>query len=98
MNAFTDALGWYPGIEAAGEELFFRDIDASVVIPSRGNELYSTRVVDSAGKPVPGLYGLDVGGGFLLGTGNPGDEGKQLGVSFTHRARWPRTTRSPRSG
>ena len=46
---FTDALGWYPGIEARGAELFFRDIDGSVVIPSLGNQLYSTRVVDADG-------------------------------------------------
>jgi immune inhibitor A len=79
---FTDALGWYPGVEFDGTDLYFRDLDASTVIPSVGNQLYSTRVVDPDGNPVPELYGLDVGGGFLLGTGNPGDEGKQYGVSF----------------
>ena len=57
MSAFTDALGWYPGVEFDGAGLFFRDVDASTVIPSRGNETYSTRVVDSDGNPVPDLYG-----------------------------------------
>ena len=37
-RAFTDALGWYPGVEFDGAGLFFRDVDASTVIPSRGNE------------------------------------------------------------
>ena len=84
MSSFTDALGWYPGIEFDGAGLFFRDVDASTVIPSRGNETYSTRVVDSDGNPVPDLYGATIfGGAHYLGTGNPGDEGKQYGVTFT---------------
>ena len=53
------------------------------MIPSRGNEIYSTRVVDAHGNPVPTCTGLDLGGGHHLGTGNPGDEGKQFGVTFT---------------
>jgi immune inhibitor A len=32
---FTDAKGWYPGLELRGEDLFFRDVDASVVVPPR---------------------------------------------------------------
>jgi immune inhibitor A len=83
VKTFTDAKGWYPGVEVIGEDLFFRDIDASVVLPSLGNEFYSTRVVGPNGQPLPDFYGLDLGGGHILGTGNPGDEGKQLGVTFT---------------
>ena len=83
QRADTDALGWYPGIEARAAELFFRDIDGSVVIPSLGNQLYSTRIVDADGTPLPSLYGATlVDGAIVLGTGNPGDEGKQLGVSL----------------
>jgi immune inhibitor A len=83
MTAFTDAKGWYPGVEFIPPgDLFFRDIDASVVLPSRGNEIYSTRIVDSSGNLVSDLFGLEIGDHYL-GTGNPGDEGKQLGVSFT---------------
>ena len=35
VSAFTDATGWYPGLEIRGSSLFNRDIDASVVIASR---------------------------------------------------------------
>ena len=83
MSAFTDALGWYPGIEFDGAGLFFRDVDASTVIPSRGNETYSTRVVDSDGNPSRPVRATDLRRRHHLGTGNPGDEGKQLGVTFT---------------
>jgi immune inhibitor A len=84
VSAFTDAQGWYPGIEAVpGQPVFFRDIDASTVIPSRGNQYYSTRIVDSNGNPLPSLYGFSLGGGHFTGTGNPGDEDKEYGVSFT---------------
>jgi hypothetical protein len=37
------------------------------------------------GSPAEDLYGLSLGGGHFLGTGNPGDEGKDLGVAFTMR-------------
>ncbi|WP_205698519.1 immune inhibitor A domain-containing protein [Conexibacter sp. SYSU D00693] len=86
VAAFTDSLGWYPGLEARGSSIFFRDVDGSVVIPSRGNERYSTRVVQANGKPATELYGKTLqGGAIVLGSGNPGDEGKQLGVSITVR-------------
>ena len=41
--------GWYPGLELRGEDLFFRDIDASVVVPSKDNRRYTTRIVDETG-------------------------------------------------
>jgi immune inhibitor A len=66
--------------------VFFRDIDASAVIPSRGNQPYSTRIVDPNGNPLSQFYGIDLGSGIVLGSGNPGDEGKQLGVSLTVKA------------
>ena len=47
MSQFTDAKGWYPGLELRGEDLFFRDIDASVVVPSKDNRRYTTRVAGS---------------------------------------------------
>ncbi len=91
VQRFTDALGWYPGVEARGAELFLRDIDGSVVIPSLGNQLYSTRIVDADGDPLPSLYGKTlVDGAIVLGTGNPGDEGKQLGVSLAVTRAAPR--------
>ena len=84
VPAFTDAKGWYPGLELRSDGLWFRDIDASAVIPSRGNQQYSTRIVDADGNPITALYGRKLLGGLIvLGSGNPGDEGKQLGVSLT---------------
>jgi immune inhibitor A len=74
VSTFTDAKTWYPGLELRGSSLFFRDIDASVVVPSKGNAQYTTRIVDAAGNLVPGLFGADIGIG-VLGTGNPADSG-----------------------
>ena len=48
-------------------------MDASTVVPSRGNEIYSTRIVDRNGRLLPDLYGTPLGGGHVLGTGNPRD-------------------------
>ena len=76
--SFTDSKTWYPGIEYRPDldpesPLFFRDQDASTVIPSRDGEIYSTRVVDRNGRLVRDLFGLPLGGGHVLGTGNPAD-------------------------
>ena len=60
--------------------LFFRDIDASTVLPNGDNEPYSVRVVDQNGNPLPEFYGEDVGVGVPLGTGNPT---KPFGVQLT---------------
>ena len=79
VSTFTDAKTWYPGIEVRGSSLYSRDIDASTVIPSRGNAAYTTRVVNADGTPATGLYGLDLGF-TVLGTGNPGDAGVSNGV------------------
>ena len=80
VDTFTDAKGWYPGIEIRGSSLFFRDIDASTVLPNGDNEPYSVRVVDQNGNPLPEFYGEDVGVGVPLGTGNPT---KPFGVQLT---------------
>jgi immune inhibitor A len=53
-----------------------------VVLPSVGNERYSTRFVLPDGTPLPQYYGLDFGGNLILGTGNPGDDGVSYGVSI----------------
>ena len=78
VRTFTDARGWYPGLEYRPDldpdaPFFFRDIDASTVIPSAGNEFYSTKIVDANGRLIPDLFGLDFGGGQVTGTGNPAD-------------------------
>ena len=78
MTVFTDAKGWYPGVEYRPdldeeEPFFFRDIDASTVVPSLDNTIYSTRVVDKNGKVLYRLFGTGLGGGHVLGSGNPTD-------------------------
>ncbi len=83
MSVFIDNLGWYPGFELRDDgRLFYRDIDASVVVPSRGSAPYSVRIVDQRGNPLPDLYGEDVGVGVPLGTGNPADDGVAYGTKF----------------
>jgi len=90
---FTDAKGWYPGLELRGEDLFFRDIDASVVVPSKDQRRYTTRIVDENGNPLTDLYGTDLDDGIILGSGNPADgnpldnpvEDLSLGVQFVVR-------------
>ena len=83
VRTFTDALGWYPGIEMREEGGFYRDADASVVVPSRDNQPYSTRVVDAQGNPREDLYGQDVGLATPLGSGNPGDDGVEYGTKIS---------------
>ncbi|GAA0433078.1 hypothetical protein Acor_07060 [Acrocarpospora corrugata] len=58
-----------------------RSRDASAVVPSKGNQLYSVRVVNPDGTPATSVYGQQFNG-FTLGTGNPGDEGKALGAQL----------------
>jgi immune inhibitor A len=87
VQGFTDAKGWYPGIEYRPDldpeaPLFFRDSDASVVVPSEGNAPYTVRIVNKNGKRATGQFGIDLGGGVLTGTGNPGDAGVNFGVGF----------------
>jgi immune inhibitor A len=76
VSTFTDAKTWFPGIEIRNGSAFARDVDASVVVPSKGNAMYTTRVVDANGNPLPQYYGATLGGGVIvLGTGNPADSG-----------------------
>ena len=37
VKSFTDNKGWYPGFEIRAQQLFYRDADASTVVPSVGN-------------------------------------------------------------
>jgi len=84
VKTFTDAKGWYPGIEIRDGAAYARDVDASVVLPSRNNAPYTTRVTHPDGTPAPEFYGVTLGGGaIVLGTGNPGDQGVNFGVSLT---------------
>jgi immune inhibitor A len=69
VASFTDNLGWVPGIEVRLDlgGFYFRDQDASVVVPSVGGASYDWRVVWPDGSPADAFYG----GGW--GTGNPMD-------------------------
>jgi immune inhibitor A len=87
IKSFTDAQGWYPGIEFrpdldATNPFFFRDADASVVLPSEEGAPYSVAIVNKKGNLIPDLFGIDFGGGVFTGTGNPGDDGVNFGVGF----------------
>ncbi|MEU8318520.1 immune inhibitor A domain-containing protein [Nonomuraea sp. NPDC048881] len=82
VSSFTDAKTWVPGFELQNGSLYYRDFDASAVVPSKGDQPYSTRVVHLDGTPATELYGTDLGDGHVAGSGNPGDEGKALGVQF----------------
>jgi immune inhibitor A len=89
VRVFTDAKGWYPGIESRADgRLFYRDVDASAVVPSRGNQPYSTRVVKSDGSPARKLYGSDIGVATPLGSGDPGGDN----VAYGTRIRLVETT------
>ncbi|MFB9526932.1 immune inhibitor A domain-containing protein [Nonomuraea roseola] len=79
VPAFTDAKAWYPGLDLVEGSLDYRDFDASVVIPAKGP--YTTRVVDADGRPATELYGTELAGGHILGSGEPG--GQALGVRFS---------------
>jgi immune inhibitor A len=83
VSTFTDNVGWYPGIELRGDTAYYRDFDASTVVPSRGNAPYSTRIVDADGNPLTDLYGEDIGLATPLGSGNPADSGVGFGTQVT---------------
>ena len=75
---FNDAQSWYPGFEYRPDlnpdaPLFFRDADASVVVPSKDNRIYSTRITDHEGNLPTDLFGMGLGDGHVAGTGNPAD-------------------------
>ncbi|RGC68515.1 Immune inhibitor A precursor [Micromonospora sp. MW-13] len=84
VPGFTDAKTWYPGIEMRNGSPYARDNDASVVLPSRGNAPYTTRVVNPDGTPARSFYGVTLGGGaIVLGNGNPASQNVHYGVTLT---------------
>jgi immune inhibitor A len=80
VRTFTDDTGWYPGIELNNDSLFYRDNDASTVVPSVDSSPYTVRMVDEQGEYVPELFGEDFGIGAITGTGNPVDDGVGYGT------------------
>ena len=74
MSTFTDAKGWYPGIEMR---------DHRPVLPRHrrlgGRAVEGQRAVHDPDRrrrrqTATDLFGVDIGSG-VLGTGNPGDAG-----------------------
>jgi immune inhibitor A len=82
VRTFTDAEGWAPGLESRADGYYWRDQDASTVVPSAGNAPYTTRIVDADGNLAESEFGLDFGF-TTTGTGDPGDAGVEMGVEFT---------------
>jgi immune inhibitor A len=80
VRTFTDDKGWYPGIEFRNGGYFYRDADASTVVPSQGNSPYTFRIVNPDGSPATDQYGADFGFPDVAGTGNPGDQGVGYGT------------------
>ncbi len=90
VDTFTDALGWVPGVEVRLDLpgiFYFRDYDASVVVPSHEGTPYTWRIVYPDGTPATDWYG----GPF--GTGNPADQDVEIGtnieiVNDAHDSSW----------
>lgn len=81
VSTFTDDQGWVPGfaVNPANGNLYYRDADASTVVPSVGNAQYSTPLYDLAGNRFTELDGVDIGLG-PFGSGNPADDGVGFGT------------------
>jgi immune inhibitor A len=86
VKSFTDDKGWYPGLEVRDNEadpedngFYYRDADASTVVPSVGVQPYTTRMVNEDGSPATDYYGLNFGF-TVTGTGNPADAGVSFGT------------------
>ncbi|GAA1058801.1 immune inhibitor A domain-containing protein [Agromyces bracchium] len=81
VSTFTDDQGWVPGfaVRPSDGALFYRDRDASVVVPSVGNAPYSVPLYYLDGTPATDYYGLDIGLG-PFGSGDPADDGVGYGT------------------
>ncbi len=81
VSTFTDDQGWVPGfaLRESDGALFYRDRDASTVVPSVGNAQYTTPLYDLEGNRLPAYDGLDIGLG-PFGSGNPADSGVGYGT------------------
>lgn len=85
VKAFTDDKGWVPGLEYRPDTgYWWRDPDASVVVPSVDVQPYTTPIVDADGNPLTDQYGLDFGF-TITGTGNPADDGVAYGTQVQVR-------------
>jgi immune inhibitor A len=74
VDAFTDDLGWVPGIEVRLDlgGFYYRDQDASVVVPSVEGADYDWRVVWPDGSPAYDFWGGGWGSGDPIDGFTPG--------------------------
>ncbi|WP_082098708.1 immune inhibitor A domain-containing protein [Demequina iriomotensis] len=93
VSTFTDDQGWVPGLayNPANGGLYYRDRDASVVVPSVDNQAYTLPIYDMEGNPFTPLYGESVAG-FELGTGDPADSGVGYGTVISVKKAMPGNT------
>jgi immune inhibitor A len=96
VSTFTDAKSWVPGLEYRPDldpkrPYFWRDIDASAVVPSAGFQPYTTPIVDKDGNLLPGMFGLNFGF-TVTGTGNPADAGVAFGTEIEVAKAFPGNT------
>ncbi|WP_127791946.1 immune inhibitor A domain-containing protein [Agromyces sp. LHK192] len=89
VKTFTDNQGWVPGLALRESDgaLFYRDRDASTVVPSVGNQPYSVPLYDLAGNRLPAYDGVDIGLG-AFGSGNPSDAGVGYGTVISLKYAW----------
>ncbi len=83
VTTLNDTLGYYGGFyfgsPCRAGYLCYMERDGSAVIP--GRDLYSARISNFAGDPIPSLYGIEWTPSWL-GTGDPGDDNTQWGVNI----------------
>ena len=97
MSTFTDAKGWVPGLEVVDtgdpevDGFYWRDIDASVVVPSVDVQPYTTPIVDHDGNLLTDYFGLNFGF-TVTGTGNPADAGVAFGTEIEVAKAFPGNT------
>ena len=91
VDTFTDDLGWVPGIEVRLDlgGFYFRDQDASVVVPSAGGADYDWRVVWPDGSPADAFWGDGWGSGNPIDGFTPGaydpdvpNDGVEIGTNI----------------
>ncbi len=97
VSTFTDAKGWVPGLEVVDtgdpevDGIYWRDIDASVVVPSVDVQPYTTPIVDHDGNLLTDYFGLNFGF-TVTGTGNPADAGVAYGTEIEVAKAFPGNT------
>ncbi|WP_438853283.1 immune inhibitor A domain-containing protein [Agromyces sp. M3QZ16-3] len=81
VSTFTDDQGWVPGFAVGPTgSLYYRDRDASVVVPSVGNAKYSTPLYHLDGTPATEYYGFVHPALGTFGSGDPADDGVGYGT------------------